>query len=77
MPAPFVPTFSQASSDPHLVGVMDQAYAKACRMLHDKGQPALVQEVIAGRIVELVKAGEHDPRRISERVIAGLGLRRD
>ena len=44
MSAPFAPQFSQASSDPRLIGVMGIAYAKACKMLHDKGQPALVQD---------------------------------
>ena len=46
-------------------------------MLHDKGQPALVQEVIARRIIEIAKAGERDPNRICERVLADLGLQRD
>ena len=56
---------------------MDIAYAKACKMLHDKGQPALVQEVIARRIMEIVKAGERDPDRICQRVMADLGFQRD
>ena len=77
MTVPFAPAFSQASSDPRLVGVMEQAYTKACRMLHDKGQPTLVQEVIARRIVEIAKAGERDPNKICERVLADLGLQRD
>ena len=77
MSAPFVSPFSQASSDPKLVDVMDNAYAKACRMLHDKGQPAVVQEVMAGRIIEIVKAGERDPDRICLRVMADLGLQHD
>ena len=41
-----------------MIEVMNNAYAKGCRMLHDKGQPSLVQEVIARRIVEIAKAGE-------------------
>ena len=77
MSAPFVSPFSQASSDARLVGVMDIAYAKACKMLHDKGQPSLVQEVMAGRIIEIVKAGERDPDRICLRVMADLGLQHD
>ena len=56
---------------------MNSAYGKACRRLHDKGQPALVQEVIAQRIVEIAKAGERDPNKICERVLADLGLQRD
>ena len=77
MPAAFAPPFSQASSDPHVIGVMNKAYAKACKMLHDRGQPALVQEVIAGRIIDIVKDGERDPDVICQRVMAGLGLQHD
>jgi hypothetical protein len=75
--APFVPPFSQASSDPRVINVMGKAYDKACKMMHDKGQPHLVQEVIAGRIIEIVTAGERDPDRICERVMAKLGLQRE
>ena len=71
------PVFREASSDPKLIDVMNKAYSKACRMLHDRGQPALVQEVIARRIVEIAKAGERDPNRICQRVLADLGLERD
>ncbi len=77
MSAPFAPQFSQASSDPRLIGVMGIAYAKACKMLHDKGQPALVQEVMATRIINVVKGGELDPDRICQRVMAELGLQHD
>ena len=56
---------------------MGMAYAKACRMLHDKGQPAVVQEVMAARIINVVKAGERDPDRICQRVMAELGLQHD
>ena len=60
-----------------MIEVMNSAYGKACRMLHDKGQPVLVQEVIAQRIVEIAKAGERDPNKICDRVLADLGLQRD
>jgi hypothetical protein len=73
---PFVPPFAQASSDPNVVDVMGRAYTKACKMLHDKGQPLLVQEVIADRIIQMVKTGERDPDRICLRVITDLGLQR-
>jgi hypothetical protein len=72
-----IPVFLEASSDPKVIDVMNSAYGKACRMLHDKGQPALVQEVIARRIMEMTKGGERDPNRICQRVLADLGLERD
>ena len=76
MATPFVPNFSAAELDAAAVRIMSSAYGKACKMLHDKGQPAVVQEIIAGRIVEIVRAGERDPDRISERVLSDLGLLR-
>jgi hypothetical protein len=72
-----VAVFLEASSDPKLIDVMHSAYGKACRMLHDKGQPLLVQEVIARRIVKIAETGEHDPNRICQRVMVDLGLQRD
>jgi hypothetical protein len=60
-----------------MVEAMNKAYGLACRMLHDKGQPRVVQEIIAARIVEMVRSGERDPVRISERVLASLGLQSD
>lgn len=56
---------------------MNHAYGKACRMLHDKGQPAVVQEVLARRIVQIARMGERDPNRICSRVLADLGLQSD
>ena len=75
--APSLPLFSQASSDPHVIDVMGKAYAKACKMLHDRGQPSIVQEVIAQRIVEIAKTGERNPDLICDRVLTDLGLRRE
>ena len=72
-----VSLFAEASSDPAMIDAMSSAYARACKMLHDRGQPALVQEVIAARIVMIAKSGERDPRRICERVLKGLGLQSD
>ena len=72
-----LPLFSKASPDPQIVAAMDQAYAKACKMLHDRGQPSIVQEIIAGRIVGIVQAGERDPDRICARVLKDVGIRPD
>ena len=69
--------FSKASSDPRVLEVMDKAYARACKMLHDRGQPSIVQDIIAQRIVEIAKSGERNPDRICERVLKDLGLHRD
>jgi hypothetical protein len=64
------------SFDPETIEVMGQAYDKAKRRLHDTGQPALVQEVIAKRIIDIAAAGERDPDQIAKRALEALGVER-
>ena len=44
----------------------------ACKELRDTGQPEIVREVIAQRIIELAKTGEFDPVRLREAALVGL-----
>jgi hypothetical protein len=44
-----------------------------CRDLDDTGQPALVREIIAKRIIKAAKNGERDPVRLRK---AGLAAER-
>ena len=62
--------------DPETTRVVDRAYDTFCAMLHDKGQPPIVEEVIATRIIEIAKTGERDPDTICQRVLTALGLER-
>jgi hypothetical protein len=53
---------------PDALRAMSTALEEVCRMLrvdHDKG----AREVIAVRIVELARGGEHDPERLRNRVL--------
>jgi hypothetical protein len=72
-----VPIFAEAAFGSDAIDVMTKAYGQACRMLRDKGQPEVVQEVIARRIVEIARTGERDPERICERVLAEFGINRE
>jgi hypothetical protein len=56
--------------DDRVTQLMGEAFDNACRLLHDKGQPAIVYEVIAKRIIDAAKAGERDLVRLRN---AGLG----
>jgi hypothetical protein len=47
------------------------------RELHDNGQPVLVQEIVAKRIIQLAARGERDPERLSESALASLGIKRE
>ena len=61
-----VPQFESASFDADTVRAMGLAYNRALRELHDKGQPRLVLEVIAKRIIDAAKAGERDSETLCE-----------
>jgi hypothetical protein len=47
------------------------------RRPHDKGQPSIVYEVIAKRIIEAFKRGERDIDRLRKAGLAALGTRDD
>jgi hypothetical protein len=69
-----VPLFQDTSFDSEMTRIMGAAYDKACRQLHDAGQPELVQEIIAARILKFAREGERDSDRLCERVLQAIGL---
>ena len=72
--APFIKT---GVFDPEATAVMSEAFDAACKELRDTGQPEVVLEVIAERIMELAKTGELDPVRLREAALVGLKDKRD
>jgi hypothetical protein len=52
---------------------MSEAFEAACKQLDDTGQPELVLEVIADRIMAAARTGERDPVRLREAALFGLG----
>ena len=65
--------FQKAAFDPEDVEILSVAYEKARRSLHDTGQPALVQQIIAERIITAAKRGERNPDRLCEIALSALG----
>jgi hypothetical protein len=61
--------------DDHATNVMGEAFDAACKELHDTGQPEIVYEVIAKRIIDAAKSGERDVERLRDTGLAALGLR--
>ena len=53
---------------------MGMAYDKARRLLHDRGQPEVVQEVIARRIIEVAMTGERNPDILAQRALLTFGI---
>jgi hypothetical protein len=63
--------------DDRMTAIMGEAFDAACKELHDTGQPPIVYEVIAKRIIDGVRAGERDPARLRNLGLAALGLEDD
>jgi hypothetical protein len=62
--------------DDNVTAIMRRAFDMAMVELHDTGQPDLVKEVIAKRIIETAVRGERAPVRLCEAVMGSLGFRR-
>jgi glyoxylate carboligase len=69
-----LPFLQNGTFDSGATQVMGEAYDKARKMLHDKGQPEVVQEVIARRIVEVAMTGERDPDQLAKRALQAFGI---
>ncbi len=53
--------------------VLGEAFDAVCRDLHDTGQPAIVREVIAKRIIRAAQQGERDPAKLRDVGLEALG----
>jgi hypothetical protein len=58
--------------DPGTLAAMEEAFDAAFKALDDTGQPKIVREVIAQRIIEAAKGGERDPARLVEAALPWL-----
>jgi hypothetical protein len=63
--------------DDRVTQIMGEAFDSACKELHDRGQPTIVYEVIAKRIIDAAKDGERDPVQLRNVGLAALGLDKD
>jgi hypothetical protein len=67
------PLFQETSLDPETTAILWQAFELARKSLHDRGQPHLIQQIIAQRIIAAVKQGERDPQKLCETALTALG----
>ena len=63
--------------DDEATRLMGQAFDAVCKGLRDTGQPIVVQEVIAKRIIKAAMKGERDPARLRAVGLAALGYDRE
>lgn len=73
MASSIVPLFRDSGFDAEATQTLGKAYDIACRSLHPKGRPPVVQESVARRIIEAAQRGERDPDRLASLALAGLG----
>ena len=69
-----VQLFRSTAFDPETVEVLCCAYDLAVKGLHDTGQPSLVKEIIARRVIEEAEKGERDPHALAAGALSALGL---
>ena len=67
---------SGAVFDDRVTEIMGVAFDTACNELHDRGQPQIVYEVIAKRIIDAAKNGERNPAELVRAGLAALGISR-
>ena len=70
-----VQLFQEAAFGPEMTRVMGDAFERATRSLHDTGQPELIKEVIAKRIIDAVRRGIRDPRELCLEATKSLGVK--
>jgi len=60
---PIDPSIEQGAFEPEATAAMGEAFAAACRELHNGGEPE-VRKLIAKRIIAAASRGELDPARL-------------
>jgi hypothetical protein len=73
--AQVVDFFPTTAFDPETVKLLCDAYDRVQKSLHDAGQPDIVNEVIAKRIIALAKQGERNPDKLCESVLKAFGTK--
>ena len=69
-----IPFSTDVFFGPNATQILEIAFEKACRSLHDTGQPDIVKEIIAKRIIDLAREGANDPDRLCDMTLKALGL---
>ena len=64
---------NDASFDDEATRVMGEAFDAARKALYSTGQPQIVYDTIAARIIAAAQKGERDPVRLRNAGLAGLG----
>jgi len=77
VPVSVIALFQEAAFAPDVTQLMSVAFDRACKSLHDRGQPDLVKEIIANRIIDAARRGVRDPDQLCDEALAALGQQSD
>lgn len=69
--------FHEAAFAPDVTHLMSVAFDCACTSLHDRGQPDLVKEIIAKRIIDAARRGVRGPDQLCDEALAALAQQSD
>jgi hypothetical protein len=69
--------FKDAPFEPEVIAVLNEAFDKACKALHDTGQPDIIKEILASRIIAAARKGGRDPAKLCEDALASFGIEAD
>src|SRR5258708_38132933 len=62
--------------DDQATKAMGEAFEAACKDLDEAGQPSVVYEAVAKRIIEMAKSGERDANQLRDRALTAFGHKR-
>jgi hypothetical protein len=68
-----VPFFKGVGFDDTATQSLASAYDIACRSIHPKGRPPVLQETLASKIIEAAQRGERNPDRLAAIALGTLG----
>ena len=68
---PIRPFIQVGEFDPEAIAVMNKAFQAAITELQDTGQPDMVLDILAERIIAIAKSGERDPDRLRAAALRG------
>ncbi|MBX9777625.1 MAG: hypothetical protein K2Y71_24865 [Xanthobacteraceae bacterium] len=60
-----------AAFEPEIIALLIQAYEAAVRRV-GKGQPLVVLETLAKRIIDIAGRGERDPQKMTDHAVRGI-----
>ena len=70
--ASIIPFLPRGVFDDVATKTMGRAFDAACTALHDSGQPKIVHEVMARRIIRAAQKGERDPAKLCSIALAAF-----